>query len=90
MDISKCFSGSLRLRDNESRLYLFLEQSEEKEIYCICMWSSLFLSVNILIIAFLDFAFSYHTILIVWFPVLLVFNPLHIIEKKTSESSKIY
>ena len=24
-DISKCFRGSLRLRDNESRLYLFLQ-----------------------------------------------------------------
>ena len=26
-DISKCFNGSLRLRDNESRLYLFNEAS---------------------------------------------------------------
>ena len=26
-DISKCFSGSLRLRDNESRLYMYLERS---------------------------------------------------------------
>ena len=31
-DISKCFSGSLRLRDNESRLYLKLKVDSENRI----------------------------------------------------------
>lgn len=43
-----------------------------------------------LIIAFLDCAFSYHTDCNSMVPVLLVFNPLHIIDNKTRENSKIY
>ena len=32
-DISKCFNGSLRLRDNESRLYILLLHSERPKLY---------------------------------------------------------
>ena len=36
-DISKCFRGSLRLRDNESRLYLRMNYRFEKITLCQCM-----------------------------------------------------
>ena len=45
-DISKCFSGSLRLRDNKSRLYYFpkrvrgrlLEQRHLLRLICYFIW----------------------------------------------------